>query len=116
MLGCTARWLIQLNELDITVVTPRGLRSQALSEFLTHFPSRESEHCTKTYPTKIFSVKTGGWCIAFNVSPLTKVAGRVCDVCSYGTNISIAFELGFPCSNNKAEYKALIIGLALLYR
>lgn len=34
MSGRTARWLFQLNEFDITMITSRGLWSQALSDLL----------------------------------------------------------------------------------
>lgn len=35
--GCTARWLLQLNEFGITIATPRGLQSQALLDLLAQF-------------------------------------------------------------------------------
>lgn len=41
MSGRTARWLLQLNEFDIIVITPRWLLSQTLSDLLAQYPSRE---------------------------------------------------------------------------
>lgn len=43
MSRCVARWLLQLNEFDITVVISRGLGSQALSDVLAQFSSEECE-------------------------------------------------------------------------
>lgn len=43
MSGRIARWLLQLNELNITVVTPRRLQCQALFDLLAQCSFRECD-------------------------------------------------------------------------
>ena len=35
-------------------------------------------------------------------------------ISSRGVNITLSFNLAFECTNNKAEYEALVIGLEIL--
>lgn len=50
MSGRTARWLLQLNEFDVTIVAPKGLRSQALSDLLAKFLFEECETLHEELP------------------------------------------------------------------
>lgn len=53
MSGRTAWWLLQLNE-SISVITPKGLRSQALSNLIARFPSGNASLCMNSYFVKKF--------------------------------------------------------------
>lgn len=113
MLGRTARWLLQLNEYDITVVNLKKLRNQALSDLIAQFSSGKCEPLYEELPgEEICSLETKVWRLAFDGSSTHQ--GGDAGVVLYdaeGVNISLSFKLEFPCSNNVAEYEALLLGL-----
>lgn len=67
----------------------------------------------ETLPCKeICSVGKGEWCIGFDSSSTHRRGGvGVMLYTPNGTNVSLSFKLKFFCSNNKAEYEDLTIGL-----
>lgn len=117
MSGCTARWLLLLNEFDITIVTPRELRSQPLLDLLAQFYSRECKFLHENLPCKeICSVKTREWRIGFNGSSTYRGSGAgVVLYDSDDISASLSFKLEFSCSNNEAEHDDLVLGVVLAY-
>lgn len=102
-------WLLQLNEFDITVDTPRGLQSQSLSNLLTQFPLECASLCVR--PTLWGNLSRWDWkmvpCLPRLVH-LSRRWGRCCIICSWWRYLSI-FQVWIP-SNNKAKCDALIKG------
>ncbi|XP_073290991.1 uncharacterized protein [Primulina huaijiensis] len=55
------------------------------------------------------------WELKFDGSSTETTAGaRIVITSSRGVKIALSFNLGFPCTNNQAEYEALVIGLEIL--
>lgn len=103
-----ARWLLQLNEFVILVVTLRGLGIQALLDLIAQFISEECEHLHEDLSCEeICSVETKEWCFAFDGS---EVVGKEL---SYMIRMGpVFFCLSSPilCSN-ETNYETLVIGL-----
>lgn len=73
MSGRIAQWLLQLNEFDINVITPQGLRSQALFDLIAQFPSEKCEPLHEKLPCEeICFVETKEWRLHSMVHPHTK--------------------------------------------
>lgn len=104
-----------MNEFDIAVVSLKGLCIQALSDLLEQFPSESYEPWHEDLPNEeICSVETEEWRLTFDGSS-THQGGGV-ELKLYAPNfveVSLAFKLEFFCTNNEAEYEALVIGLPL---
>ena len=163
--GRIAKWLLLLGEFDISVVQPKAIKSQALSDLLAHFPSQHEEDLHYSLPNEFHeevcsvNMEDGEWNLYFDGSSTTSGGGvgivlippsREVDssieslelissqlsrnnisleeeskregyslipgleLNSLETSrepISLAFKLDFPCTNNQAEYEALILGL-----
>lgn len=77
MSGRTARWPLQLNEFDVTVIISKGLRSQALSDLIAQFPSKKCEPLYEELPCEeISSVEIKSGILPLMVHLLTKKAAR----------------------------------------
>lgn len=113
MSGRTARWLLKLNEHDITVINPKKLRSQALADLIAQFLSEKCEPLYEEVPgEEICSLETKEWCLSLDGS--STYQGGDTGVVLYdpeGINVSLSFKLDFPCSNNIAKYEALLLEL-----
>lgn len=48
--GRVARWLLQLREVDITLVNPKRIKSQALTDLLAQFPAGQHETLCEDLP------------------------------------------------------------------
>lgn len=57
-----AQWLLKLSEFDILVMTPKGLRSQVLSNMLAQFSSGEHEPLYEDlYCEEIYVIEDNKW-------------------------------------------------------
>ncbi|GMP66143.1 hypothetical protein CsSME_00026619 [Camellia sinensis var. sinensis] len=111
-----ARWLLSLAEYDITCKAPKAIKSQALADLLAHFPSGEHEPPLDELPRDEFQadeVNTEGeWSLSFYGSSTSKGGGAGIVIISPNqTEVNLSYKLDFKCSNNEAEYEALILGL-----
>ncbi|GMP78570.1 hypothetical protein CsSME_00034472 [Camellia sinensis var. sinensis] len=114
--GRPARWLLSLAEYDITCKAPKAIKSQALADLLAHFPSGEHEPPSDELPGDEFQaaeVNTEGeWSLSFDGSSTSKGGGAgIVLVSPNQTEVNLSYKLDFKCSNNEAEYEALILGL-----
>ena len=50
--GRIAKWLLLLGEFDITVQTPKAIKSQALADLLAHFPNEGEKVITDAMPVE----------------------------------------------------------------
>ena len=63
----------------------------------------------------IYEVEKRPWILKFDGSSTEKSAGAVILIISpKWINTTLYFNLAFKCTNNQAEYKALVIGLEIL--
>ncbi|KAH7845471.1 hypothetical protein Vadar_002619 [Vaccinium darrowii] len=89
--GRAARWLLALAEFDIECTAPRAIKCQALVDLLAQFPSGECEPLKETLGNS--------------------VGAGVTLQSDSGAKEYLSYKLAFQCSNNEAEYEALILGL-----
>ncbi|XP_028114983.1 uncharacterized protein LOC114312887 [Camellia sinensis] len=113
--GRMTRWLLALAEYDITCVTPKAIKNQALADLLAQFPSGEHEPAEVPLPGKVHvsaaAVETY-WDLKFDgASGVGKGGAGITLTNQARENFHLSYKLDFECSNNEAEYEALILGL-----
>ncbi|KAK9911758.1 hypothetical protein M0R45_035649 [Rubus argutus] len=117
--GRLARWLLQLSEFDITCITPRAIKGQALIDMLALFPEGDtvptlSKEVLGELPEEsTLVIQEDLWTLHFDGSSTTTGGGAGIVLTSpTGESTALSFKLNFPCTNNMAEYEGLIIGLS----
>ncbi|KAM6580392.1 hypothetical protein CsatA_004166 [Cannabis sativa] len=115
-----ARWILMLSEFDITVMYPKAQKSQALSDLLAYLPDNVEnllmdEILGELPEAMICNEKTQEWwAITFDGSSTTKGGGAgIVLTDPMGKNHIQAYKLSFDCTNNEAEYEALILGITV---
>ncbi|XP_024006657.1 uncharacterized protein LOC112083337 [Eutrema salsugineum] len=102
--GRLAKWAIELSEYDIEYRNRTATKSQVLADFLVELPPELVEDNPVVQP----------WILHADGSSSHKGSGVGIRLKSpEGEVIEQSFRLGFPASNNEAEYEALIAGLRL---
>ncbi|XP_008237342.1 PREDICTED: uncharacterized protein LOC103336085 [Prunus mume] len=117
--GCLTRWLLQLSEFDITCITPRAIKGQAVINMLALFPKVEESTLSKEFLGELLGMVS----IATENEPQTLYfdgsytlnGGGAGVILNYpkGQATTFLFKLNFPCKNNVAEYEAFIMGLSM---
>ncbi|KAI5350543.1 hypothetical protein L3X38_003434 [Prunus dulcis] len=115
---CLARWLLQLSEFDITCITSKAIKGQAVIDMLALFPEVEESMLSKEVLgelPKIVAIvtKEEPWTLYFDGSSTSKGGGAgVVLVNRDGQAATLSFKLNFPCTNKTAEYEAFIMGMS----
>ncbi|XP_028114047.1 uncharacterized protein LOC114312068 [Camellia sinensis] len=108
-----ARWILALAKYDITCVTSKAIKSQALADFLARFPSGEHELAEVHLPGEVHvstAVVKTYWDLKFDgTSGVGKGGAGITS--QEGEKFHLSYKLDFECSNNEAKYEALILGL-----
>ncbi|XP_059670990.1 uncharacterized protein LOC132316534 [Cornus florida] len=101
-------------EFNFAYVPQKAIKGRALADFLADhpLPKIESQVFDELDSASIFMTP---WTLMFDGSSTSEGSGAGIVIISLtGNQISFSFFLDFSCSNNQAEYKALIIGLEIL--
>ncbi|KAM5554611.1 hypothetical protein ABKV19_022821, partial [Rosa sericea] len=99
--GRIGKWVLALSEFSLQYVPQKAVKGQAIADFLAHHPMldvptvKELEIATAT-PTRPDLARIPEYAIW------------------YQATVSLQPWLEFKCTNNQAEYEALIIGLEVL--
>jgi hypothetical protein len=106
-IGRIRKWAAELNEFTIDYVHRSSIQSQALADFITVWmPGAQGEEATKD---------AKAWTIFCDGSWGTFGAGAaVVLVAPSKVRTCYAVKLDFSCTNNTAEYEALLLGLRKL--
>jgi hypothetical protein len=101
------KWAAELNEFTIDFVHRFSIQSQALADFIADWtPGAHEEGCT---------TDTEAWTVFCDGSWGTFGAGAAAILISpFEIKTSYAARLEFNCTNNIAEYEALLLGLRKL--
>ncbi|XP_050222312.1 uncharacterized protein LOC126672403 [Mercurialis annua] len=103
------KWAIAMSEFTLVYVSQRAVKGQVLADFLADHPGITLKEETVTFG----DVTT--WEMWFDGSRTSQGAGAgVHIVTPLGTSYQLSFRLQFECTNNQAEYEALIFGLEIL--
>ncbi|KAL5549334.1 hypothetical protein UlMin_004565 [Ulmus minor] len=112
------RWILALSEFDIQIIPPTTKKSQALAELLADFPTEGSDMLNPEIPGEPHEVMIAEteleWQLFFDGSASAGKGGLGVMLISPESTIHTkACKLMYECSNNEAEYEALIAGLEL---
>ncbi|OMO71117.1 hypothetical protein CCACVL1_18435 [Corchorus capsularis] len=123
MAGLASRWFLMLAEFDISIMQPKAVK--ALSDLLAYFllKSLHEEILPDDFPgvvhTEVCHIEPSyGECHLFFDGSSTTSGGHAGIVLiplearrENEEVLSFAFKLDFSCTNNQAEYEALVLGL-----
>ncbi|XP_026458952.1 uncharacterized protein LOC113359554 [Papaver somniferum] len=119
LMGRSAKWILQMSELDITCTSPRAIKGQAVADLLAAFPGEGTTALREDLPGEvpdISVIEEEAWMLYFDGSatPSNNTVGAgVVLVSPIGEIFSHTFKIDFQCTNNSAEYEAFLIGLSL---
>ena len=112
--GRIGKWTMALSEFTFQYVAQRLVKGQALADFLAHHPTRGEEEMAEV-EIGMIHMQRNFWTMFFDGSSTESVSGAGVVIESpQGQRWQFAFQLDFRCTNNQAEYEALIIGLEIL--
>ncbi|CAL9013695.1 unnamed protein product, partial [Prunus brigantina] len=127
--GRIGKWTLALTEFAFRYVPQKAVKGQAVADFLADHPGEEIENMdsldianadllTRAHTclnNPIYSVHLTPWKLYFDGSrtDIASGAGIVLEE-PLGIRHCYSFQLDFQCTNNRAEYEALIIGLEML--
>ncbi|KAI5330336.1 hypothetical protein L3X38_029734 [Prunus dulcis] len=127
--GRIGKWTLALTEFTLRYVPQKAVKGQAVADFLADHPGEEIENMdsldiananmlTRAHVclnNPIYSVHLTPWKLYFDGSKTDKASGAgVVLEEPLGIRHCYSFQLDFQCTNNRAEYEALIIGLEML--
>jgi ribonuclease HI len=105
--GRIRKWTAELNEFTIDYVHRSSIQSQALADFIADWtPGAHSEEATKD--AEAWTVFCDGSWGTFGAGPAAVL------VAPSNVRTCYAIKLDFSCTNNIAEYEALLLGLRKL--
>ncbi len=127
--GRIGKWTLALTEFTFRYVPQKAVKGQAVADFLADHPGEEIENMdsldiananllTRAHVclnNPIYSIHLTPWKLYFDGSKTDKASGAgVVLEEPLGIRHCYSFQLDFQCTNNRAEYEALIIGLEML--
>ncbi|XP_059654491.1 uncharacterized protein LOC132301237 [Cornus florida] len=112
--GRIGKWALALMEFKFAYVPQKAIKGRALADFLADHPSPEIESQVFDELDSVAIFMTP-WTLMFDGSSTSEGSGAgIVLISPTGNQISFSFFLDFRCSNNQAEYEALIMGLEIL--
>ncbi|KAJ1375999.1 Ribonuclease H domain [Sesbania bispinosa] len=118
--GRMSRWALMMSEHDVRLVHPTKLRSQALTDMLAVCSPGRIDDFTEELGGEMPEVhsceehEAQWWTLQFDGTPANPCGGAgVVLEQERGKVFAFSYHLGFPCTNNEAEYEALILGLRM---
>lgn len=118
-MGRTAKWLLQMSELDITCASHKAIKGQAVADLLAAFHGEGTTGLHEDLPGEfpdISVVEEEVWLLYFggSATPRNNTGGAgVVLAFPTGELFSHSFKMDFQCTNNSAEYEAFLIGLSI---
>ncbi|KAL0325218.1 UNVERIFIED_CONTAM: hypothetical protein Sradi_5091100 [Sesamum radiatum] len=112
-----ARWYLQLQQFEITYAPQKAVKGQVLADFLADHPMPAEWELSDDLPDEdvLMIEVTPPWKMYLMEPPIKMGAGiGVVFVTSEEEVLPYSFTLTQNCSNNVAEYQALILGLEIV--
>ncbi|XP_059631449.1 uncharacterized protein LOC132274230 [Cornus florida] len=112
--GRIGKWPLALMEFSYKYIPQKAVKGRAVAEFLADHPSTkiDSEICDEV--DNLYLDYTP-WTLMFDGSSTHDGGGAgIVIISPKGRKTKFSFFLDFKCTNNQAEYEALIIGLEIL--
>ncbi|KAI3456919.1 hypothetical protein Pfo_013582 [Paulownia fortunei] len=111
-----ARWYLQLQQFEIIYIPQKAMKGQVLADFLADHPIPAEWELSDDLPDEdvLIIEITPPWKMYFDGASHKKGAGTgVVFITFDGEVLPYSFTLIQNCSNNVAEYQALILGLEM---
>ena len=111
-----AKWVFFLSEFDISYVTQKAIKGQAISDFLASKPIMEKITKEAEFPDEsIMNIEVDEeWELYFHrATNLNGYGIRILLIYPNQIHSPLSFRLQFNCTNNTAEYEACIVGLEI---
>ena len=104
-----------LSEFDIKFVPQKAVKGQALADFLAAHPIPDNMELPDDLPDEeVFATEMSFWQLYFDgAARKNSVGAGVVLITSSGGLILYSLSILVTCTNNVAEYEALIIGLEI---
>lgn len=103
-----------LCEFDIEYVDRKVIKGKIIADQLSEAPMQDHHPMLIDFPDdSVFTITTSStWKLYFDGSHTNHGAGEgILFITPQGDSIPKSFRISFPCTNNIAEYEALVIGL-----
>ncbi|XP_059626926.1 uncharacterized protein LOC132269687 [Cornus florida] len=112
--GRIGKWSLAFMEFSFQYVPQRAVKGQSLADFLADHPCLDVD--SGVYDAmELCAIQLTPWTLIFDGSSANDFGGAgVVIIAPNGRKTAYSFFLDFKCSNNQAEYEALIIGLEIL--
>ncbi|KAL1326344.1 hypothetical protein AAHE18_13G221400 [Arachis hypogaea] len=108
--GRLGKWMLALMEFDLQYIPAKAVKGQVIADFLI-----DNSKDLNDQGANIVYVEVNYWKLYFDGSKHKDGAGvGILIISPEGIPSEYLFELKYPCSNNVAEYEALILGLEIL--
>ncbi|XP_062119106.1 uncharacterized protein LOC133832835 [Humulus lupulus] len=113
--GQLAKCSMILSEFEINFVPQKVIKGQALADFLAAQPIPDNMELREDLPDEeVFTIETSSWQLYFDVAAKKcGISAGIVFVMPSGGLIPYSFHILAICTNNVAEYEALIIGLKI---
>ncbi|XP_028055176.1 uncharacterized protein LOC114259368 [Camellia sinensis] len=103
------------HQIQIVTRTLKAIKSQALADLLAQFPSGDYEPVNEELRGEVHAAMASEesfWTLSFDGAAARGKGGTGIVLTSKsGEKLYLSYKLDFHCSNNEAEYEALILGL-----
>ncbi|XP_016195951.1 uncharacterized protein LOC107637006 [Arachis ipaensis] len=108
--GRLEKWMLALTEFNLQYVPTKAVKGQVITDFLV-----DNSKDLNDKGANIVDVEVNYWKLYFDGSKHKDGAGvGILIISPEGIPSEFLFKLKYPCSNNVAEYEALILGLEIL--
>lgn len=112
--GKIGKWSLALTELTFIYYPQKAVKGQALADFVADHHDIDVLQGIET-ELPVYQVDPQPWVFHFDGSSTESSAGAgVVRISPLGTKTVLSLNLDFTCTNNQAEYEALVIGLEIL--
>ena len=107
--GCIGKWMLALTKFSLQYVPAKAIKGQVLADFLVDHP------CLDVEDSKVNYIEVKPWKLyfdGFQHQNGVRIGLLLVSLCEEPTRFM--FEILYECSNNEAEYEALIACLEVL--
>ncbi|KAM1444486.1 hypothetical protein ACFX2I_040629 [Malus domestica] len=113
--GRIEKWTLALSEFSLQYVPQKAIKGQALANFLAHHPS-PYRFGGNDVEISMVGTRDNYWTMYFDGSSTSTLAGvGIVLQFPHQHRWFFSLKLDFDCTNNQAEYEALVIGLSVLH-
>ena len=112
--GRIGKWSLALSEFTLVYFPNKSIKGKALTDFLADHHSLDIGK-EQSMELGIYGEEKEPWILKFDgLSTKNSVSSGIVVMPPRGIKTTLSLNLAFECTNNQAEYEALVIGLEIL--